>query len=82
MTSYPNTCSQVTASFAVLSETIKEIQSILKEKKRSRNDDLVSMIQQLQNLERLVGSYSGALFAVMIKSQWFLNLQNFTDPVT
>jgi hypothetical protein len=46
MTSYPDTCSKVTASFSVLSDTIKTIQEILlKERKRS---NLSTVIRQLQ----------------------------------
>ena len=49
MTSYPDTCSKATASFSVLSETIKTIQEILESRKRQ---DLSNLIQQLQNFEK------------------------------
>jgi hypothetical protein len=50
MTSYPDTCSKVTASFSVLSETVKTIQTILlKERKRS---NLSTFIRQLQSHEQ------------------------------
>jgi hypothetical protein len=50
MTSYPDTCSKATASFSVLSETIKEIQTILRSSRK--RTDLSNSIQQLQNLEK------------------------------
>lgn len=50
MTSYPETCSKVTASFSVLSETIKAIQEIMRVD-RARND-LVQLITQLQGYEK------------------------------
>jgi hypothetical protein len=50
MTSYPDTCSKVTASFSVLSETVKTISEILlKERKRS---NLSTFIRQLQSHEQ------------------------------
>jgi len=49
MTSYPDACSKATASFSVLSETIKEIQSIFQSRKRT---ELSKSIQQLQTLEK------------------------------
>ena len=50
MTFYPDTCSKATASFSVLSETIKAIQEILGVD-RAR-DDLVTLVTQLQSHER------------------------------
>jgi hypothetical protein len=49
VTSYPDTCSKATASFSVLSETIKTIQEILQSRKRT---DLSKLIQQLQSYEK------------------------------
>lgn len=49
MTSYPDRCAKATASFAVLSATVKEIQSILQSRGRT---DLSKSIQQLQSLEK------------------------------
>lgn len=48
-TSYPDTCSKATASFSVLSETIKMIQEILEFSARS---DLSKLIQRLQSYEK------------------------------
>jgi DNA repair REX1-B len=50
MTIYPDTCSKATASFSVLSETIKAIQNILRVD-RARSD-LVKLVTQLQDHER------------------------------
>lgn len=51
MTSYPDTCSKATASFAVLSETIKAIQEILLNQQRQRTD-FAKLLSQLQGLEK------------------------------
>lgn len=50
VTSYPDTCSKVTASFSVLSETVKAIQVILAEERRRK--DLSRVIAQLQSHEK------------------------------
>ncbi len=50
MTSYPDTCLKATASFAVLSETIKAIQDILTSQRRRK--DLANLLSQLQGHEK------------------------------
>jgi hypothetical protein len=50
MTSYPDTCAKATASFSVLSETIKRIQSILTENKK--RDELAKLLKDLQAHEK------------------------------
>jgi len=50
MTSYPDTCSKATASFSVLSDTMKAIHEIL-QTDRSRKD-LASLVTQLQGHEK------------------------------
>jgi len=49
ITSYPDACSKATASFSVLSETIKTIQEIFQSRQRL---DLSKLIQQLQAFEK------------------------------
>ena len=49
ITSYPDSCSKATASFSVLSETIKTIREILLSRKRS---DLSKMLDKLQGYEK------------------------------
>ena len=50
MTTYPDACAKATASFSVLSETIKSIQELL-ESQRQRKD-LSKFITQLQRYEK------------------------------
>ena len=54
MTSYPDTCSKATASFSVLSETVKEIQAILSSNTSTRKGmmEVSQSIQELQRLEK------------------------------
>ena len=46
MTSYPNTCAKATASFSVLSDTIKSIRTILKARRRTDWTQCVDLLQQ------------------------------------
>ena len=50
MTLYPNTCSKATASFSVLSETIKWIQEVMIE--QHQRNDLAKLITRLQSFEK------------------------------
>lgn len=50
MTSYPDTCSKATASFSVLSDTIRVIKEILDS--RYQRKDLSKLVTRLQNHER------------------------------
>mmetsp|Transcript_11238 Transcript_11238/g.12872 ORF Transcript_11238/g.12872 Transcript_11238/m.12872 type:complete len:256 (-) Transcript_11238:12-779(-) len=54
LTNYTPVCAQATASFSVISDTIKTIQSILQKKYQNRKDliDLIRMLQQ-QEQEKL-----------------------------
>ena len=51
MTTYPETCARATASFSVLSDSIKMVQELLSEPKRNR-PELADFLQQLQSFER------------------------------
>jgi hypothetical protein len=49
ITYYPDACSTATASFSVLSQTIRTVQAILEKRDRT---DLVALIRQLQGHEQ------------------------------
>ena len=51
ITAYPDACAKATASFSVLSETIKTIQQVLEEPARNRSD-LANLIGNLQKEEK------------------------------
>ena len=78
LTSYPDTCSKVTASFAVLSETIKSIQDILQSSPRHQKD-LAQLVQQLQLHEKEKLHLTAAHHLERIRQRNQL-LQSNSDP--
>lgn len=73
LTSYPGLISTVTASFAVISNSIKAIQSVLdSEAEKSNNkdrNDVVAFIQQLQMLEKEKLNLTAALHLEKIREK-------------
>mmetsp|Transcript_14164 Transcript_14164/g.20767 ORF Transcript_14164/g.20767 Transcript_14164/m.20767 type:complete len:313 (+) Transcript_14164:145-1083(+) len=50
VTTYPNVCANVTATFSVLSQTIRTVQTVLQEAKKKRKD-LILLLKNLQAKE-------------------------------
>jgi DNA repair REX1-B len=67
MTNYPAICAEVTASFAVLSETINAVQKALAD--RHDRKDLAALISRLQKGEKEKLSLTAALHLESIRAQ-------------
>lgn len=77
ITAYPEACAKATASFSVLSETIKTIQQVLKDdQKRS---DLAQLIGNLQKEEKEKLQLTAACHLERIRQQ-NQSLQSESDP--
>ena len=52
MTTYPETCAKATATFSVLSDTVKMVQATLDDKTTRNRSDLAKLLKQLQAHEK------------------------------
>jgi hypothetical protein len=64
---YPHVCTEVTAAFAVLSDTLNRIRSILMT--NNQHADLVRLLQQIQDLEKAKLQWTAALHLEHIRCQ-------------
>ena len=65
LTHYPSLCAEATASFAVLSDTIRGAQTVLDEKYRRK--ELVKLVAQLQDREKEKLNWTAALHLERIR---------------
>lgn len=69
LTNYPAICAKATASFSILSESVKAIQDVLLQEKHGNRKDLVTIVSALQTQEREKLNVTAALHLEKIREQ-------------
>lgn len=69
LTNYPAICAKATASFSILSDSIKSIQDVLLQEKNGNRKDLVAMVTALQTQEKEKLNVTAALHLEKIREQ-------------